>query len=60
MFSARITAENPAISADGNFGGSRYGCTADSKSVGDGWMLRGTDDKGRKVCFRVYIPFETQ
>lgn len=37
-----------------------YGCTADSKSVGDGWMLRGTDDKGRKVCFRVYIPFETQ
>ena len=37
-----------------------YGCRADSKSVGDGWMLRGTDDKGRKVCFRVYIPFETQ
>ena len=37
-----------------------YGCAADSKSVGDGWMLRGTDDKGRKVCFRVYIPFETQ
>lgn len=60
MFSARITAENPSYISGREFRRLTYGCTADSKSVGDGWMLRGTDDKGRKVCFRVYIPFETQ
>ena len=37
-----------------------YGCTADKQSIGDGWMLRGTDDHGNIVCFKVYIPFETR
>lgn len=37
-----------------------YGCTADKQSIGDGWMLRGTDDYGNSVCFKVYIPFETR
>lgn len=37
-----------------------YGCTADSKSIGDGWLIRGTDDNGHAVCFKTYIPFETR
>ena len=34
------------------------GHTADRQSVGEGWMLRGTDDHGNPVCFTTYIPFE--
>ena len=34
------------------------GRTADRQSVGEGWMLRGTDDHGNPVCFTTYIPFE--
>ena len=34
------------------------GRTADRQSVGEGWMLRGTDDHGNSVCFTTYIPFE--
>ena len=34
------------------------GRTADRQSVGEGWMLRGTDDHGNPVCFTAYIPFE--
>lgn len=37
-----------------------YGCTADQQSVGDGWLIRGTDDNGHSVCFKAYIPFETR
>ena len=37
-----------------------YGCTADQQSVGDGWLIRGTDDNGHAVCFKAYIPFETR
>ena len=37
-----------------------YGCTADKQSIGDGWMLRGTDDNGNAVCFKVYIPLQTR
>ena len=37
-----------------------YGCTADKRSIGDGWMLRGTDDNGNAVCFKVYIPLQTR
>lgn len=33
--------------------------TADKQSVGEGWLIRGTDDNGNEVCFRVYIPIET-
>ena len=32
--------------------------TAERQSVGEGWMLRGTDDHGNPVCFTTYIPFE--
>ena len=34
------------------------GRTADRQSIGEGWMLRGTDDHGNPVCFTTYIPFE--
>lgn len=34
------------------------GRTADRQSIGEGWMLRGTDDHGNPVCFTAYIPFE--
>ena len=32
---------------------------ADKLSTGEGWLIRGTDDNGNEVCFRVYIPVET-
>ena len=34
------------------------GRTADRQSIGEGWMLRGTDDHCNPVCFTTYIPFE--
>ncbi len=57
MFSARETAADPAI---GGREMRRLSCerTADRQSVGEGWMLRGTDDHGNPVCFTTYIPFE--
>ena len=32
---------------------------ADKLSTGEGWFIRGMDDNGNEVCFRVYIPVET-
>ena len=32
---------------------------ADKLSTGEGWLIRGMDDNGNEVCFRVYIPVET-
>lgn len=33
--------------------------TADKQSTGEGWFIRGVDDNGNEVCFKVYIPLET-